>query len=317
MTQKENFLRVIRRENPEWIPCLTEEVHIGDVSPLHDREDNGFDWFGVQWVDSVPMESNPILKDIKDWKAVIKFPNLDELDWKKGAEEDCKGFDRENKAVWIPVRVGLFERIQTFLGFEETLVAFYEEPEAIKDLIDAYTEYRLKVMDKIITYYEPDVMSIHDDFGTQLAMMISPEMWRQFFKENYRRIVKYVHSRDVLFILHSCGKVDDIVGDFVDLNIDAWDSVMFCCDLRNIYKKYGKSISFTTSMNLQELTECSEGEAREMVRDTIDMLGKYGNVIPRDDGPKVPKETLEAVRDEIKTFGRDYYIKNPITEVIK
>lgn len=314
MTQKENFLRLIRREKPEWVPCLTQEVQFADITPLLDRRDDGFDWFGVQWIDSVPMESDPILKDVTRWKEVIKFPDLEAIDWEQAAKSDCDGFDRENKAVWIPVRVGLFERIQTFLGFEETLIAFYEEPESIKELIDAYTEYRIKVLDKIITYYNPDIVSIHDDYGTQLSLMMAPDMWREFFKENLKRLVDYVHSRGKLFILHSCGKVDDLIGDFVELKIDAWDSVQFCCDLNAIYEKYGKQISFTTSMNLQKLTDCSIREAKEMVRDTIKRLGKYGNVVPRDDGPKVPKETLEAIRDEIKSYGKVYYINNPIPE---
>lgn len=312
MTQKENFLKIIKRESPEWIPCLTEEVYIGEVSPLFDRVDNGYDWFGVRWIDSVPHESDPILKDITMWKDIIKFPGLDDIDWETAAAKDMQGYNRDEKAVWIPVRVGLFERIQTFLGFQETLVSFYEEPEALQELIDAYTQYRIRVMDKIITYYDPDIVSIHDDYGTQLALMISPEMWRQFFKASLKKIVDYVHSRGKLFVLHSCGKVDDIVGDFVDLKIDAWDSVMFCCNLKNIYEQYGTQISFTTSMDLQKLTDCSTQEAKQMVRDTIQLLGKYGNVVPRDDGPKVPIENLEAIREEIKTYGREYYKRNPI-----
>ena len=307
LSGKENCFRAYTRTGPDRVPSFYRAVQFVNVSALRDRLEDGTDWFGVRWVEMVPDYRFPVLTDVANWGEVIKFPDLDALDWKAAAERDCAGLDRENKLIWAPLRVGPFERIHSFMGMDTALLCLYTEPEAMHGLIEAYVDYRMKVIDKVIGYYDPDIVSIHDDYGTQLDLFMSPEMWREFFKPGLRRFVERVHEAGKLFCMHSCGKVDRVVGDFVEIGVDFWDSVQPCCDLDEIYRLYGKDISFSPAMDLQKLSYCGTDEARAMAREVIDQLGKHGNVIPRDDSPLVPPENLDAIKDEVEKYGRDYY----------
>ncbi len=157
------------------------------------------------------------------------------------------------------------------------------------------------------------MISLHDDYGTQTSLFMAPDMWRSFFKPSLKRIVDAIHAHGIIAVLHCCGKVDPLIGDFVELGIDVWESVQPCCDLKSIYAQYGKQISFMPAMDLQRLGYCTPDEARQIVRDTIDTLGKYGNVMPRDRGARtMSKENTDAVLDEIAKYGRDYYKIHPI-----
>jgi len=316
MTNKENLMRALLRQRPEWIPCWKDSCAFIPCSAIEDRAKGGTgdDWFGVPWIDMTPAPNGALFDDVSKWRDYVHFPDLDTVDWEAAAKNDLAGLDRNEKVLWIPLFSGLFERLHAFIGFEKTLVSFFEEPEEIQALIDAYCDFKIKEIDKVITYYRPEVVCMHDDYGMKNNMFMRPEMWREFFKEPLRRINDYCKSRDTVFVLHCCGKVDPIIGDFVELGITAWDSVNFCNDLPAIYAKYGKDISFTTNLDMLFLAQASEEEVREHVRYAIDTLGKYGNMSPRDDAPTIPQSTLDIIADETRRYGRDYYQKNPIPE---
>lgn len=316
MTNKENLMRVLLRQRPEWVPCWRDSCAFIPCSAIEDRAKGGSgkDWFGVLWQDMTPAPGSALFDDVTRWREYVHFPDLDRVDWEAAARRDLDGLDREDKLLWIPLFSGLFERLHAFLGFENTLVSFLEEPEEVQALIDAYCEFKIKEIDKVITHYHPDVVCVHDDYGMKTNMFMSPEMWRAFFKEPLRRINDYCKSRDTVFVLHCCGKVDPIIGDFVELGITAWDSVNYCNDLPAIYAKYGKDISFTTSLDMLFLSGANEEEVRQHVREAIDMLGKYGNMAPRDDSPTISRFVLDVIADEARRYGRDYYRHNPIPE---
>lgn len=220
--------------------------------------------------------------------------------------------DRTEKALWLPLFCGLFERLHALMGFEGALIALHEEPEEVQALIGACCDFKLREMEKLIMHYHPEVLCMHDDYGMKTNLFMSPDMWRTFFKEPLRRINRFCRERDTVFVLHCCGKVDPIVGDFVELGITAWDSVNYCNDLPELYRKYGTRLSFTTSLDMPFLTRADEAQIRQHVREAIGLLGRYGNMSPRDDSPTVPQAALDLIADETRRFGRDYYRRHPI-----
>ena len=293
-----------------------EYKSVKPVTPscLRDRVDNGRDIFGVQWIDTAPDANFKLLTDVTKWRDVIKFSDLDAMDWAGSAELDCVGIDRAEKLLWISLRLGPFERMHSFMGFETALTAMYEEPEDLSALIEAYTDYRVKCIKKVAEFYKPDLICIHDDYGTQLSLFMSRDMWLEFYAPALKRLIDEIHAHDILAVLHCCGRVDPLIGDFVEMGIDIWESVQPCCDLSAIYEKYGSKIAFAPAMDQQKLGQCSPEEARAIVRETIDTLGKFGNVMPRDVGVSrtMSDENAAAVRDEIERYGSDYYQLHPI-----
>lgn len=63
----------------------------------------------------------------------------------------------------MSVRVGFI----SIIIIEECLINFYEEPEAMHELIDYLTEYELKHAEQICKHYKIDALFHHDDWGTQ------------------------------------------------------------------------------------------------------------------------------------------------------
>ena len=55
---------------------------------------------------------------------------------------------------------------------------------------------------------------------------MKPEMWREFFKEPYRRFYGYIRSRGVIAIHHADSYLVPIVDDMAEIGIQVWQGVL-------------------------------------------------------------------------------------------
>ena len=303
MTERENVLHALRHDGQaEWVATINNAVCILPLSLNRDKVQDGLDWFGVTWRESTPV-SPPLFDDVTEWRKFVKFPDLDAMDWEGEAKRLEPMIDRENKAVWSMMSQGLFERMHSLMGFENALCSFYDEPEAAAELIAALADFRYRLTEKILDYFDPDIINFRDDYGSQQNLMFSPDIFRDFFKPHIRRLAKQAHDRGKIFVLHSCGKVDSLIGDFVELGTDSWDSVQPCCDLKGIYEQYGDKLGFSSTLDLQMFSTCTEEEARQCVRDTIDLLGGNHSLVLWDEFPlELPLDSA-VITDEAIRYG--------------
>ena len=75
----------------------------------------------------------------------------------------------------------------------------------------------------IIRYAEAGVDGIMfcEDWGTQIGLMIHPRTWRKVFKPGFARLCQTAHDRQLHVLMHSCGKITDIIPDLVEVGINA------------------------------------------------------------------------------------------------
>ncbi len=246
------------------------------------HETGGTDWFGVDWkyeasVDAIAPDHTkpPVMEDICDWREVARFPDLDAWDWSRVEEIDhISEIDRENKVFDIMFVNGPFERLHMLMGFENALCALLTDPDEVSAFLDTYMEWKIRLMEKVIELYKPDVLMFHDDWGTQNSMFFSPEIWRELFKPQIQKAVDRCHELGVLFEMHSCGKVEDIVPDFVEMGIDSWQG-MEINDIAKLKEITGDRLSYHTSPDYQKYFTASvsggitEEEVRREVRETL------------------------------------------------
>ena len=64
--------------------------------------------------------------------------------------EEVSRINREEKFVMAFMPTGVFEQLHYLMGFEDTLMNFLLEPEAMQDLCQAVGEYRYHYMKLIV-----------------------------------------------------------------------------------------------------------------------------------------------------------------------
>lgn len=87
-----------------------------------------------------------------------------------------------------------------------------------------------------------------DDYGTQQAPMISPEMFRERIAPHYRRFADWLHTRTSWkLFLHSCGAVEPLIESFIEMGVDILNPVQTSAagmDPALLKRKYGGRIVF-------------------------------------------------------------------------
>lgn len=240
MTTREKVLDYIRFASTESYPGLfftgpcPYTIPVDTLiceRPLHS---SGYDAFGVHWTSAVPSshrtpDQPPVLTDIEDWDQV-KVPDVSRFDWDRLAR-DTAGLDRSEKLVSATLLMGPFERTSVLSSFEDCLVNAITEPECYSDLIGKIADYKIALIDRLYQAAHPDVINLHDDWGTARSTFMSPELWRETIRPHTQRIYDAIHDRGMLVSQHSCGQISTLIPDLIEMGADLWEAQITCYDL--------------------------------------------------------------------------------------
>lgn len=279
MSRREELLKVwTEHKNIGYIPCLyldydflRHSKYINERPEGHD----GLDWFGVHWTYQAETNSSMVtpyhphvITDITKWEEQVTFPDLTQYDWESAAKEETAGWDRENKVSLVMIINGTFERSHHLLGFENALMAMYEEPEAYQALLDRIADYKCELIEIVGRYYKPDIIMMHDDYGASDRMLMSPECWRKFIKKPLSRLVAKAHECGMIYEHHSCGHVEPIIGDLIEIGVDSLDALQRPCnDIAKIKELYGGKITLAGGFNSQGVIENPASTEEDIMAD--------------------------------------------------
>ncbi len=320
MTYKDNILRAIKRDNPQWVPNGMEGV-ISLGSPVVERPKKaGYDAFCVVWVfddrimgGTYPAKDGNTITDIGKWMEQIQIPDVSEIDWEK-IKEDARNIDREEYLVMGFIEMGLFERSYLLLGMEEALISCITEPNIMKDILGAIADYKIELISMFHNIAHLDIIWYGDDWGSQSNLFLPEQVWRDLIKPETKRVYDCMKKREIIINQHSCGRIESIFGDMVEMGADIWNPCQPCNDLFKLKDKYGDYICFCGGIDSQFVLDKPGVTAREVrneVRKRIDDMATGGGYIaapshsvPYDEG------VVNAMNDEISMYGKEFYKKS-------
>jgi uroporphyrinogen decarboxylase len=293
ISERENFYRMVRGEQPDFVSHQPGLIRLIVPSAMRDKPPGhkaGIDWFGVTWV---PDPDNPallavdttkpyVLGDIANWRDIITWPDLEAIDWPACATHDLGERD-PNKIVVAMLTSGPFERLHDLMGFEEALVATITEPDECEAFFAALCDFKIKLITKLKQHYNIDCVHFHDDWGTQRDLFFRPEFWRDRIKPHIQRVIDASHALDVLFIMHSCGKIDLIVDEIVAMGIDVIDPAQPVNDLAGWHQRFGGKVIIMGGLDAQGIIDnpaATDEQIRQETRQKIDLLATGGYFIP-------------------------------------
>ncbi|MGI6577091.1 MAG: uroporphyrinogen decarboxylase family protein [Eubacteriales bacterium] len=297
ITPRENLKLLFEGKRPLWMPSsndyftlipriIPDNVARGfvfDADPLDLKDAGGKDFFGVDWVyveqvgGSMVRPGNPKIPDINRWEDYIQFPDLEKLDW-SGSAERHKEFINTDRMNLIWVMNGLFERLISFMDFENAALAMVddEQQDGVHRLFSALCDFYDKLFEKYRTYYKADIILFHDDWGSQRAPFFSLNTAREMLVPYLARIVESCHSRGMYLEFHSCGKNELLVPAMIEAGVDAW-TPQDMNDRHMLIQKFGDKLIFGVQKQLP--MEASEEEIAEAVKSFVDEYGSYQNII--------------------------------------
>lgn len=257
LSKKQNLLETMRGGNPDRFVNQYEFLEIILEAPLRTRPQRGQtitnEWgVTMAWPEDqlgpfpVHDEAHRAIKDITKWRETIKCPSVDFSDerWAP-AIKHAEAVDRNDKYVTVFFASGTFEMTHFLMGMEDAMMNFYEEPECMHELIDFLTDYEIRYARQIIDRIKPTALFHHDDWGSQIASLLSPEMFKEFFLEPYKKAYGFWKDNGVeLIVHHSDSYAANLVPYMIDMGIDIWQGVMTTNHTPELIKQYGGQITF-------------------------------------------------------------------------
>jgi hypothetical protein len=118
---------------------------------------------------------------------------------------------------------GVFESSQDLVGYESLCLMQYLDPELYTDLFNKIGDLYATLWTKMVKEYSDIFVFFRmgDDLGHKTSTMLEPDTIRQFILPQYKRIIDIVHAGNKKFLLHSCGKIFELMPDIIALGIDA------------------------------------------------------------------------------------------------
>lgn len=263
LTVKQNLLETIHGGNPDryvnsydpFVILLNDPIiqSIGGLPFTMKPGEEVINGWGVTviWPEgtpgSLPLHNDEVtlLKDVTKWKEVVKAPNVvfSEEEW-AAAKASADAVDRNERFVTGFIVPGIFEKLHYLMGMEETMINFYEEPEAMHELIDFLTDWEIKCVDEMIKHIQPEAIFHHDDWGTQHSLMMSPDMFAEFIVPAYKKVYGYIKEKGLLIMHHSDSYAKELVPYMIEIGIDIWQGALSTNNIPEMIEKYGGQITF-------------------------------------------------------------------------
>ena len=261
LTKRQNLLETIKGGNPDRFVNQYEFLEIvmagdplsqRDLRPKRGEPDKQDGWgVTISWPDHVPGPfpvhdyEHKVVKDITKWRDVVKAPRSEapKEEWADYVAAAAK-VDRNEVFCAVFGAPGIFEQLHYLMGMDDTLINFYEEPEAMHELIDYIVEYKIRCAKSYIEHIKPDALFQHDDWGSQISSFISPAMFEEFLVPAYKKLYGFWKANGVeLIVHHSDSYAANLVPYMIEVGIDIWQGSLTTNNNPEIIKKYGPKLT--------------------------------------------------------------------------
>ena len=338
MTQRENMLRVIRFERPDYIPVnfavnasvfshydphaveeLLESHPIiagpgrmrWDLVPKEgDKVDEDviyYDAFGVEWKGAIDGIRGVIQKHpLEDFSKIrsYKFPALPEFHLEDDRARVAQAKERGQFTQNGLEHGHTFLRLTDLCGFENVLMGMADEDEDLICLIHELEEYNAAFTDHFakVGY---DMISYPEDLGMQIGPMISPALFRKFIKPSYQRLMKPARDAGAIIHMHSDGDVRTLADDLIDGGVDILNIQDLVNGIDWIRERFFGKYALDLDVDRQKVTVFgTSAEVDALVREEVEKLSSPAGGLMMVFGwyAGTPLENIKALMDAFEKY---------------
>lgn len=283
-----------------------------DLEPAGEIIKPGFykDVFGVIWNRTqdknigVPENAWITPENFKNYK----FPEpLPDSFFAKARETFAKA-KAAGKYRQARLNLSLWERAWAMRGMENLMMDLAADIDFVNDYFGKICDYNCKVLQRAIANLEFEGVHFGDDWGTQLGLMMSPQMWRTFIKPHIKKMYSIVRDAGKFVSIHSCGKVQQLFDEFVEVGVNSFNPFQpEVIDVDWAVKTYKNRLCFWGGVSTQDAL--AFGTPQQVYQETKHLieLGRNGGVIvcpshtiPPGSKPENIIAMLEAMWDNSK-----------------
>ena len=197
----------------------------------------------------------------------------------------------------------LFQQAWALCGFENFLGYVAGEEAFVEELTEKLADLCCAEL-SLLKGTGLDAVRFGDDWGFQHSLTIQPATWRRIYKKYYARVIQSAHDAGLVAMLHSCGHVEPIIPDLIDVGLDVLHPLQpEANDVARCRREFGADITFWGALGSQStLPLGTADEVRREVRERIDLFHDGGYILaPAGAAPaETPAENIVAIAEEAR-----------------
>lgn len=211
-------------------------------------------------------------------------------------------------AVFGSVR-GTFGFLFIALGLENLTYAMYDEPELLKEIIEAadafWTKLGLKLIETGCT-----ALYVANDMGMNGSTLISPAQLREFFFPSLKKQIAAWKAAGGKVLFHSCGNVDAVLEDLADMGIDALNNIQVFSgmNLRSVKERIGDRVTIVGNVDATGIMCGSDQSLIDTaIREVVETAGSDGGLIIATDHSfheGMPEENVLYFLEKAREIGK-------------
>jgi uroporphyrinogen decarboxylase len=256
-----------------------------------------------------PLRDASSVKEIED----NTWPSVEVFDY-QSISRQCSNY--KDLAVILTgdrltTRASVFKLATYLRGMDKFLMDLVLSPKLVEALVAKLLEFHLEHNRRIFeaAAKEINIFMLGDDFGAENGLLLSPPMFRRFFKPALRCLIDLAKKFNLKTMLHSCGGIRELIPDFVEMGLDILNPIQIRAqgmDPEKLKREFGKDICFHGSIDVQkELPFRTPEEIRKIVRSRINILGESGGFIlapSHNLQPDIPVDNIIAMYEAKREY---------------
>ena len=204
----------------------------------------------------------PDLEDLSSLRPPYELLPKDEAAAIAKVNEFCRNTD---KFVFAGCNPRPWERYQFLRGTENAMMDMALRGENVDKILAAISDFYLREIE-FWCKTEVDGIAYMDDWGSQRALLIAPETWREIFKPIYKKFIDCCHASGKFVFMHSDGNIEAIIPDLVELGLDIGNFQIGCMNLEKIAACAKGKMTFFGEIDRQKVLTKTPDDARAFVR---------------------------------------------------
>ena len=258
---------------------------------------------------SVPDFLDFTITDAKKWAEAKSrmTPTDDRVNWNY-LKEHYKSWKENGQWIQGEFWFGFDVSHSWAVGTETFLMAMIEDPDWCVDMFNTYLDMDIALFEKVLDAgYTMDSIRWPDDMGYKQNQFFSVNTYRELLKPVHKRAVDWAHSKGIKAHIHSCGDINPLIPELIDIGVDAVNPLEVKAGMNpvELKQKYGDKLVFHGGINAV-LWDDRDAILTEIDKTVPKMMENGGYIFSSDHSipSSVSTENFKAIIARVKEIGK-------------
>ena len=198
----------------------------------------------------------------------------------------CKKARQAGKFIAYFAPVGFGHIHQSYVGTEQLCIAIVTDPEWVIDMYETNADLVIAMYDVMVEGgFQFDAAFLSCDLGYRSGPFFSPRHFEQQLHPTFARLFSFFHSRGIPVILHSDGRILDLIPYFIEEGLDCLNplEVKAGMDLIKLKEQYGDKLAFMGGIDVRAMAADDPRVIEEEISTKLPVAKEGGGYIYHSD----------------------------------